>query len=234
MKILVTGKNGFLAKNVIEYYLKNGNEVISISHNDSLEKIDNIDVVFHLAAVQRSNNDNDFIDGNVNCTKKILECCSKMRKKPKFIFSSSTGVESDTIFARTKKEAEKLIIEYGEKYNTKVYIFRLNHIFGKYGKPHFNNVISTFCYDIAKGKKLEISNPKNIITMTYIDDLMIDFDKCIYSDDFEVYQKCSKTENVTLEKLKEMLEKIKNNKELNTDLEFKLKETYQYFVKLDK
>ncbi len=58
MKVLVTGSEGFIAKNLISKLLeRNGLEVIAFNKSNSLKelpfKIAGVDFIFHLAGVNR-------------------------------------------------------------------------------------------------------------------------------------------------------------------------------------
>jgi len=229
MRVLVTGKNGFLAKNVIEHYLNRGADVVAVSHEEDLSALRDVDVVFHLAAVQRSNNEQDFWLGNVAYTEQIINICECMKRKPIIFFSSSTAVQYDSIFAQTKREAEERIISYSKKNGVSVYIFRLNHIFGKYGKPNFNNVVATFLFNLANEENITLRDPSHKITVTYADDLMLDFDKCLGCEGGNVYQECSIKQEITLGQLLKMLGDIKNGDFEQSKLYHDLKTTYEFY-----
>lgn len=183
MKILVTGRNGFIAKNVIEFFQdKHGYELMLYSHEESEEILRELckkcDFIYHLAAVQRSENLEDFYNGNVCFTKKIIHFLEQEENFVPIIFASSTQVKNKSVFSITKLEAEKILSDYSLKNKVPVFIYRLNHIFGKFGKPNFNNVVSTFLYNAANNKPFLINSLNATITLTYIDDLIEDFISC--------------------------------------------------------
>ena len=77
MNILITGSKGFIGKSLIRYLKNNTKHVIySFSKNDNLNKIENlidkIDIVFHFAGINKSEEKDNFKKVNVNLTKKIL------------------------------------------------------------------------------------------------------------------------------------------------------------------
>lgn len=231
MNILVTGKNGFIAKNVIEYFGDN-HKILAVSHEEDLllkEYCKQCDLVFHLAAVQRSQFEEDFWTGNVEYTKKLLRYLCQTDKKVPIIFSTSVGIDHKSAFADTKLEAERLIREYGVEKDVPVYVFKLNHIFGKYGKPNFNNVIATFCYNIVHGIPLIVNNPAVMLNFTYIDDLMKDFSMCV---DGTLQVKKNEYFYTTLQfkrsigEVVMVLGNIVNDKEIQDDFDKKLFWTY--------
>lgn len=233
MKILVTGKNGFIAKNVIEYFTEKNHEVLCVSHTDPDEVLEqyskDCDFVFHLAAVQRSTKEQDFWEGNVKYTEKLISFLEKSKKVPPILFTTSTGIDTDSTFSITKKEAERRIREYGKNNDKPVYIYKLNHIFGKYGKPNFNNVVSTFCYNYMLDLPISVSDTDKIIYITYIDDLLNDFNKSLLKDKpcDEEYLKPSIIYKITLGGLLSTIKNIENEKD--NELAEKLKSTCEYF-----
>lgn len=233
MRTLVTGKSGFLAKNVIEFFKVKGHDVFAISHTDDdviLRKYcKKCDFIFHLAAVQRSQYENDFWQGNVEYTKKLLRYLEEENNYPAILFTTSTGIDKESYFSASKIAAEKLIREFGERHQCKVYIYKLNHIFGKYGKPNYNNVVSTFCYNIAKNIPLKVSDDSVKLNLTYVDDLLIDFYELIQSNKMlpVKYAKPSKVYGITLGELAYKLSNIEN--EPYDELLEKLKLTIQYY-----
>ena len=236
MKILVTGKNGFIAKNGIEFFQKN-NKILAISHTDSDEVLEEYcsicDFVFHLSAVQRSTKKSDFVDGNINYTKKLIYYLKKSNNNAPILFSTSTSVDKPSLFSITKLEAEKLLREYANENNVLFYAFKLNHIFGKYGKPNYNNVVSTFCYNIANDKPIYLSDPNNKITITYIDDLIEQFNEIVQIQPRLCnvkYIYCDKQVEISLGQLSNLIKKIKyNNCNKSNILEYNMMITYQYF-----
>ncbi len=38
-------------------------------------------------------------------------------------------------------------------------IFRLPNVFGKWGRPSYNSVVTTFCHNIARGLPIRVDDP---------------------------------------------------------------------------
>ena len=75
MKILVSGANGFIGKNLCVHLKEAGFDVIdTITRDDNDVSIDkkvrNADFIYHLAGTNRPENDYEFVTGNVDLTKK--------------------------------------------------------------------------------------------------------------------------------------------------------------------
>jgi UDP-2-acetamido-2,6-beta-L-arabino-hexul-4-ose reductase len=179
MNILITGANGFIGKNLLAHIQsKNKFKITTLDKNDGVatfdKKILGADIIFHLAGENRSEFKKDFIENNTNLTKKIIKVLEENKKKIKLIFASSTQVTKKNIYGISKKNTEKELIRYKKK-NPNVVIYRLPNIFGKWSKPHYNSVVATFCYQVARKKKINLFNKKSKITLLYIDDLIKQF-----------------------------------------------------------
>jgi len=183
MNILITGANGFIGKNLYTHIeSKNKFKITTLEKKDNYslfsKKILGADIIFHLAGENRSQVKKDFIENNYNLTKRIIEILEKNNKNTKLIFASSTQAAKNNIYGITKKNAEKELINYKKK-NSNVIIYRLPNIFGKWSKPHYNSVVATFCYQVARNRKISLFNKKSKIALLYIDDLINQFFKKI-------------------------------------------------------
>tara|TARA_B100000925_G_C21978968_1_gene461390 strand:- start:79 stop:1176 length:1098 start_codon:yes stop_codon:yes gene_type:complete len=176
MKILVTGSDGFIAKNLILRIRACGYEYYeykrSSNPNELGHLLDKSDIIFHLAGVNRSTNDLDFEEGNINLTQNIVESLLMSDQKKKIIFSSTSRAEEDTKYGHTKLAAEEEIKRLAEKKNINVEILRLPNVFGKWSRPDYNSVVATFIYRTQRNLPIKLINPKNNLDLLYIDDLV--------------------------------------------------------------
>ena len=92
--------------------------------------------------------------------------------KTPIVFSSSTQVNKNNSYGKSKKECEKILLNLKKNNNNKIFILRLPNIYGKWSKPNYNSVVH-FCYNISRNKPIYISNPNKKIGLLYIDDLIL-------------------------------------------------------------
>lgn len=189
MKVLVTGSKGFIGKNLCLWLENAGHDVLGFDIDKSIETlktyVESADFIVHLAGVNRPLNEEEFIDGNVNFTKQLLDIVKDKKSSASIIFSSSVKAEEDSPYGRSKLQAEKLVEEFGKKNGNNVFIYRLNNVFGKWCRPNYNSVIATFCYNVAHEIELQINENALPIEFIYIDDICRQFLKTIKENPVE-------------------------------------------------
>lgn len=194
MKVLVTGAKGFIGKNLIQA-LKRLDDItiIEFDKEDSLSNLDEalntVDFIFHLAGINRPEKVEEFYQGNSDLTSELLRMISRKNKKIPVLMTSSTQVEKDNDYGRSKLKAENFLKEYSAEHSVPVYIFRLPNVFGKWSKPDYNTVIATWCHNIASGNDIRIDNRDTELNLVYIDDVVKEFIRILYerSIDLSVY-----------------------------------------------
>ena len=177
--ILVTGANGFIGTNLSVHLRQKGQYRILLfdimnSIHDLNTFIEQADFIFHLAGVNRPEHENEFTKGNVELTEYIVHKLQESGKKLPVLMTSTTQASLDNPYGKSKRAAEKLLLKYAAT-GGKVYLYRLKNVFGKWCKPNYNSVVATFCYNIAKGEEIFISDPDKIMELVYIDDVIHEF-----------------------------------------------------------
>jgi UDP-2-acetamido-2,6-beta-L-arabino-hexul-4-ose reductase len=178
--VLVTGSEGFMGKNLMVRLEELNN--IKIRSFDKEEDIDTLkkflgeaDFIFHLAGVNRPENVEEFKEINFGLTKNIINLLEEMDKKIPVVITSSIQAELDNPYGKSKKMAEDELIRYSKKNNVPIYIYRLPNVFGKWSKPNYNSVVSTFCYNISHNLDIMISDSEKELELVYIDDVVDEF-----------------------------------------------------------
>ena len=192
MKILITGENGFIAKNLVNFY-KNNNDVITTSREDSENiynklQIFNPDIIFHCAAEIVDNE--KMFDSNILLTYNILEYCKNSKNIKRLIIIGSSSeygrktkpmsetdfLEPETIYEGTKAACTMLSKAYSHTYNIPIFIIRPFTIYGKYmKKTKFLQVL--FEKKNNNDKQLSVSN--GVHDYVYIDDFINAVDNII-------------------------------------------------------
>lgn len=179
MKVLITGANGFLGKNLQVRLQEKQIETVSFTRSSQLsdlpQVLKSIDFVFHFAGINRPNNDSEFQKGNQKFTQLLCDAIRVSGHKIPVLFSSTIQAESKSQYGLSKKAAESALISLERETGSPVYIYRLSNVFGKWSRPNYNSVVSTFCHNVANGLDIEIHNPNTQLRLIYIDDVIAEF-----------------------------------------------------------
>ena len=107
------------------------------------------DFVFHLAGVNRPQNQEEFMEGNFGFTSDLLESLKKHQNNCPIMISSSIQAELDNPYGVSKKAGEDLIFAYGKETGSKVLVYRFPNVFGKWCRPNYNSAVATFSYNFV-------------------------------------------------------------------------------------
>lgn len=243
MKVLVTGSNGFIGKNLISHLKELEDiEIVSYDIEDDFSKIeeniDSIDFIFHLAGVNRPQTPEEFYIGNSDLTKKIVDLIKD--KNIPLVVSSSIQALKDNDYGKSKKIAEDYIIENLNNY----YIYRLHNVFGKWCRPNYNSVIATFCYNISHDLEITVNDSNVSLELIYIDDIIEEFIRVLHGNKpdecIDNYCYINPRYNVTLEYIVNKLNEFKASMNsiyvpaTGNDFIKKLYATYVSYIELEK
>lgn len=191
MKILITGAKGMVGTALTNNLknIKDGKnktrpnllieEIYEYDLDSTLEQLDEYcqkaDFIFHLAGVNRPENNEDFMKGNFGFSSILLNTLKKYNNKAPIMLSSSIQATCigryDNDYGRSKKAGEELFLDYAKENNVKVAIYRFVNLMG-HSRPKYNSFVSTLCYCIANDESFTINNRNSELELLYIDDLI--------------------------------------------------------------
>lgn len=220
--VLITGSNGFIGKNLViklnefsDISFNTFNRGMDISLIDTYLK--KTDYVIHLAGENKSEDIIKFSQNNIDFTKlicdKIISHTKTSNRKIKLIFTSSIQATLDNPYGRSKLEAEKILKKLSNKNNFLINIFRLPGVFGKWCKPNYNSVVSTFCYNIARDIPIKINDKKTELNLVYVDDVIKNFIMSLNKKDDEIYKKIEPEYLINLKDLATQINNFKLSRE---------------------
>ena len=181
MKVLITGANGFVGKNLQLHLAERPDvQVACFTRSDDLTQlpvmIQGVDFVFHLAGVNRPLDPAEFVSGNTDLTQALCEVVATVAKttgkKVPVVYTSSTQAAYENAYGDSKRGAEDVLLELQRSHGVPVHVFRLPNVFGKWCKPNYNSVVTTFCHNIARGLPIQVNDPEASVTLVYVDDVM--------------------------------------------------------------
>lgn len=198
MRVMVTGANGFLGKNLLQHLAERTDvEVVTYARDDNPSSLkfllNEVDFVFHLAGANRPQDESDFAKSNSDLTQYLCDAIIDTSRSIPIVFSSSIQSTQNNPYGLSKRAAENILISARLAYGLSIHLFRLPNVFGKWCMPNYNSVVSTFCYNIARGLPIKINNPSAVLELVYVDDLIDRFiqlmdgaDSKTDSDGFEI------------------------------------------------
>jgi UDP-2-acetamido-2,6-beta-L-arabino-hexul-4-ose reductase len=90
---------------------------------------------------------------NVRLAERLVACAERAGAVPAVVFSSSTHVDRDTPYGRSKRRAGEVLLEWAGRVGGRATVLVLPHVFGEGGRPFYNSVVSTFCHQLAGGEQ---------------------------------------------------------------------------------
>lgn len=218
MRVLITGSDGFIAKN-LRLHLSERPDIHVLLHSreNSLEElacaISDVDYIFHLAGVNRPDNTEDYFVGNEGFTDVLCKLVLESGCRPGILYSSSIQAELDNPYGRSKLAAEQSLLSLSRDYDIPVTIFRLPNVFGKWAKPNYNSVVATFCNNIATDKEISINDGSALINLVYVDDVVEHFIELIDGKrKISPYDEVGPRYDITVGHLAEQLYKFKDSR----------------------
>ena len=181
MKVLITGAGGFVGKNLQLHLAERKDvDVVCFTREHSVAQLPNlmqgVDFVFHLAGINRPQDPQEFVTGNVELTQTLCQAVGAIAvangKKVSVVYTSSTQADRDNPYGLSKRGAESALFELRNAHGVPVYVFRLPNVFGKWCKPNYNSAVATFCHNIPRGFPIRVNDPAASVTLVYVDDVI--------------------------------------------------------------
>lgn len=184
MKAMITGANGFIGRNLQQYLAERKDvEVLCYTREHSLQMLPDmlktVDFVYHCAGINRPRDNEEFVVGNTDLTQSLCDAAASVfsssgRQIP-IVYASSIQAAFDNPYGNSKRHAEEILFRFQKENGIPVYVFRLPNVFGKWCKPHYNSVVATFCYNVARGEEIQINDHDAKLALVYVDDVVEHF-----------------------------------------------------------
>ena len=182
IKVGITGQGGFMGSHLYNYLGTKFDKIERIyfkrnyfNEKSDLHKfVESCDVIVHIAAMNRHEDEQVIYDTNVGLVRKLIDACEATSSTPKIIFSSSTQEEKDNLYGKSKRDGREYLENWAKKQGSSVTSLIIPNVFGPFGKPHYNSFIATFSHHIIQGKQPAVINDSNV-NLIYINELSQEF-----------------------------------------------------------
>lgn len=177
MKVLVTGADGFVGKNLCTALCERGDfQVLKVTRSTDeaalAAAIADADAVVHLAGVNRPQDPAEFATGNGDFTTALAARLRQAGRTLPVLFASSTQALRDNPYGLSKRAAEDALAAYASDTGASVAIYRLPNVFGKWCRPNYNSAVATFCHNLARGLPIQVHDPAAPVSLVYVDDVV--------------------------------------------------------------
>jgi UDP-2-acetamido-2,6-beta-L-arabino-hexul-4-ose reductase len=219
MKVLITGVDGFIGKNLCISLLRDtAVDILRFTRKSSIEElhafVEQADFIFHLAGINRPVDDKEFAVGNADLTQTLCEAIRLSGKKIPILLSSSTQAERQNAYGKSKLQAEMHLLNLHMETGNKIYIYRLPNVFGKWSKPNYNSVVATFCHNISRGLAIQVNESSAQLSLVHIGAVITSFLEMLNKKpEDKLYVNVSPVYQVTLGQLAEQLYKFRDSRE---------------------
>ena len=114
-----------------------------------------LDAIIHCAGVNRG--EEKMVEkSNIDIAQALVQSLQRTGSTPVIVYANSTHEARDTAYGRGKRRGAQIFQQWGESVGVAVGNFVLPHVFGEFGKPFYNSVTSTFCYQLARDEEPRI------------------------------------------------------------------------------
>ncbi len=164
IKVGITGQTGFIGTHLFNTLGLYPETFERVQFRDEFFRIQEqlnsfvatCDVIVHLAAVNRAQDQQFIYSTNVSLVKKLISACESVNSKPNIIFSSSTQEEKDNQYGKSKKLGRELFEEWAERNNANFTGLIIPNVYGPFCLPYYNSVIATFCHQLTHNEQPKI------------------------------------------------------------------------------
>lgn len=224
MRVLITGSNGFVGKNLsVRLSEMRDFDVSTFNRGETIEalrlKVNHADAVVHLAGVNRPSDPTEFLSGNAELTETLCQSIRDSGRAIPLLLTSSIQATDSNPYGSSKKQAEMAAMTLAQDTGNPLSIFRLPNVFGKWCKPNYNSVVATFCHNIAHHLPIQINDASRLLQLVHIDDVVSALINSILSPPAGIsWQEVNPSYQVTLGELANQISRFsQDRKQLLTD-----------------
>lgn len=162
-RVAITGGYGFLGWHLAcRLRALTGVDAVRLGRADFADpvglaaRLADIDLVYHVAGVNRAESEEAVEAGNVALAKSLA---TALRDRPvHIVYANSIQCEADNPYGRGKREAARILAKLPGTMADVV----LPNLFGEHGRPAYNSFVATFCDAIASGRAPTVTSDRAV------------------------------------------------------------------------
>jgi UDP-2-acetamido-2,6-beta-L-arabino-hexul-4-ose reductase len=163
VRIAITGAHGFLGWHLAcRFRAIHGTEPVRLGRYDFStparlsDALSRIDVVIHLAGVNRAETVDEVEQANVGLASALATAVGD--RKLHIVYGNSVQSCSETAYGRGKRRSAEILAALPGTFADVV----LPNLFGEHGRPSYNSFVSTFCHEVAAGRMPTVTGDRQI------------------------------------------------------------------------
>lgn len=175
--VAISGLNGFLGWHLRAALLESNRSARGISMGDKFDlvsarsSISGSESAIHLAGINRGN-EKEISEGNILFAKQFSEATLGCEVPPnEIVFANSIQANNGSVYGDSKKRAAEILFETASKLGIKFRNVLIPNVFGEHGKPFYNSVTATFCFQIANALETTVDQNKDL-TLVHAQDVV--------------------------------------------------------------
>jgi UDP-2-acetamido-2,6-beta-L-arabino-hexul-4-ose reductase len=178
LKVGITGQAGFIGTHLFNYLNLKKTDILTVPFEDSFFDneehlntfVASCDAIVHLAALNRHSDPQVIYDTNIELVKRLIGAMEKTGSRPHVLFSSSTQEERDNLYGKSKHDGRELLEKWAQRNGTRFTGLVIPNVFGPFGRPFYNSVVATFCYQLTHYEQ-PVINVDADLQLIYVNEL---------------------------------------------------------------
>lgn len=160
----ITGANGFLGWHVRAHLHVRGvpfrvADRATFADRALLDAfVKECDLIVHLAGVNRAESDDEVSQGNTVPAELLSESIERVSKDVDLVFANSVSAETPGAYGESKAAAAEMLRARQRSSGSRFVDVRLPHLFGEFGRPHYNSAVSTFANQLVSGHESVVND----------------------------------------------------------------------------
>ncbi|BBD09564.1 NAD-dependent epimerase/dehydratase family protein [Desulfovibrio ferrophilus] len=184
MIIGITGADGLLGYHIRAFlHARQGQYDIRLATRETFSDdallnrfVDGLGAIIHCAGMNRGDEaEVERVNGWL--AEALIDSLRRTHSKAAIVYANSTHVTRDTGYGRGKRLAGEKFENWGRTTGVPVNNVILPHIFGEFGKPFYNSVVSTFCHQLANGEapRIDVDGDLELVHAQDVARLFVDW-----------------------------------------------------------
>lgn len=114
--------------------------------------------VVHVAGVNRAGSARAVFDGNLRLAEDLAQALLDVGSTAPVVFVNSVKAGEPTPYGESKAHAAELLGGNAKARGAAFIDLRLPHLFGEFGRPHYNSAVTTFASELVRGEPSQVDD----------------------------------------------------------------------------